>query len=146
MSYLCVVKNLKLILPLLLIAIVLGGNVGIRECIHMCSEKGISRSFVFHQEDNCAKEHADPCCEEDNSSEDDCCTEEENFYQVHFEDFRHHEPVTDFQAAIITFPKLYIIESGCSLALSSEDQTFLKNASPPLSGMDRCIRNCTYLI
>jgi len=97
-------KYFRTIFILGLLSLLFVGNIGVNVFKHVCSEEGISVSYIVDRgEERCAN-HAiqpdlPPCCHSDEEKKkDDCCSDEVLYFKLHVDAEQHFLPNFDFVA------------------------------------------------
>ncbi len=131
-----------------LLSLFFASNVGVNVFRHICSEDGVTVSYVFNQgEEHCNQHEAEKkmasCCHEDPSeSDDDCCDDEVEYIKLRVDAEQHHLPVFSFPVICITQPVFAALNE---FPVPRSQEVFHINPPPP-GGKELLIRKQVWII
>ena len=123
-------KSLTSIFLVFFSTILFVGNIGVNVFKHICSEDGVTISYLVNSNNHCAEEEVEEevhaCCES-KEKKDDCCNDEVAYVNLQL-DIEFSE-LTDF-----SFPTYNFVEIGHLFPIEYSifrGETFFSSLNPP---------------
>jgi len=136
-------------------ALIFFGSIGINIFAHFCKQDGISYSYIIPEEHICSPmETVESCCHEEKTcsisdaetgiKESSCCTEEMWNYKISSE-FQNHTLISKIKFSSL-FTIQPIIKGYTKIIYRTKVCVANYPLPPPLSGVDRLIKNQIFRI
>lgn len=126
-------KYLRTIFLLGLLSLLFVGNIGVNVFKHVCSEEGVSVSYLVNRgSEHCAnhaiQQELPPCCHsEEKKKKDDCCSDEVLYFKIHIDAEQHVLPHFDFDAQAVVPDEI----EWCDALKYVEQEVALSYITPP---------------